>query len=441
MKLPVLLLAAAARFIHRLCRRGRSAQHPVDHQRGQRSSISAATATSTPTRRISIAWPRGVIYRNAWSNAPVCAPAHDDHLRLSAGDRFGAHAETPRCPPSMKMYPQYLREAGYYCTNNSKEDYNLEKPGQVWDESSGKAHWRNRRPDQPFFAIFNFTVTHESQSASGPTRRSTIRQGCRSRLSSRHARRSARIGRSTTTRSPRWTGWPARCCKNWTTTDLPARRSSSITATTGRACRGASWPYNSGLRVPMIVSIPPSGNALPRPTASPAGRATRLVGFIDRADAPEPRRHQAARLHAGARFPRRVLPARPEILVRLPRQDGRALRHGPHRGRRALRLPQALHAAQNLRAARRLHVRDPDHPGLEAALRRGQAQAADDVFLADQAGRGALRSPERSRRGRQLGRFAAAPGGARQDTRHRDWVFRIRDLRVPARGRDPRPRS
>jgi hypothetical protein len=58
-----------------------------------------------------------------------------------------------------KMYPQFLREAGYYCTNNSKEDYNLAKPDGVWDESSGKAHWKNRKPTgQPFFAIFNETL-------------------------------------------------------------------------------------------------------------------------------------------------------------------------------------------------------------------------------------------------------------------------------------------
>jgi arylsulfatase A-like enzyme len=33
----------------------------------------------------------------------------------------------------------------------------------AWDESSRNAHWRNRAPGQPFFAIFNFGVTHESQ--------------------------------------------------------------------------------------------------------------------------------------------------------------------------------------------------------------------------------------------------------------------------------------
>ena len=61
------------------------------------------------------------------------------------------------------MFPQYLRSAGYYCTNNAKEDYNVAKPDQVWDESSRQAHWKNRAPGQPFFSVFNSNVTHESR--------------------------------------------------------------------------------------------------------------------------------------------------------------------------------------------------------------------------------------------------------------------------------------
>jgi uncharacterized sulfatase len=66
-------------------------------------------------------------------------------------------------PSGTKLYPQLLRESGYHCTNNSKEDYNVSVAGPIWDESSGKAHWRSRKPGQPFFAVFNFTGTHESR--------------------------------------------------------------------------------------------------------------------------------------------------------------------------------------------------------------------------------------------------------------------------------------
>jgi len=61
-------------------------------------------------------------------------------------------------------YPEYLRQAGYYCTNNSKTDYNSAsiKPAEIWDESSNKAHYRNRPDGKPFFAVFNIEISHES---------------------------------------------------------------------------------------------------------------------------------------------------------------------------------------------------------------------------------------------------------------------------------------
>lgn len=66
-------------------------------------------------------------------------------------------------PPEVHCFTEYLRAAGYYCTNNSKTDYNFDNPVTAWDESSGKAHWRNRAPGQPFFSVINFTGTHESR--------------------------------------------------------------------------------------------------------------------------------------------------------------------------------------------------------------------------------------------------------------------------------------
>jgi uncharacterized sulfatase len=69
------------------------------------------------------------------------------HMRCRAG-----------LPESVKPFPMYLRRAGYYCTNNSKEDYQFHTPRGTWDESSKKAHWKNRpRKNQPFFAVFNYT--------------------------------------------------------------------------------------------------------------------------------------------------------------------------------------------------------------------------------------------------------------------------------------------
>ena len=66
-------------------------------------------------------------------------------------------------PAYVKCFSEYLRAAGYYCTNNVKTDYQFDPPLTAWDQNSRKAHWRNRAEGQPFFAVFNFTVTHESQ--------------------------------------------------------------------------------------------------------------------------------------------------------------------------------------------------------------------------------------------------------------------------------------
>jgi arylsulfatase A-like enzyme len=70
-------------------------------------------------------------------------------------------------PHYVKAFTEYLRSAGYYCTNNSKTDYQFAKdpvPESIWDESSNNAHYKNRPDkDQPFFAVFNFMGTHESQ--------------------------------------------------------------------------------------------------------------------------------------------------------------------------------------------------------------------------------------------------------------------------------------
>ena len=108
---------------------------------------------------------KGIIYRHAWSCAPVCAPARTTLISgLYASSTGAEHMRSMVAYPAGKqMFPQLLRNSGYYCTNNSKEDYNLAKPGQVWDVSSNKGHWRGRAAGQPFFAVFNSTKSHESQ--------------------------------------------------------------------------------------------------------------------------------------------------------------------------------------------------------------------------------------------------------------------------------------
>ncbi|MBK8505365.1 MAG: sulfatase [Saprospiraceae bacterium] len=108
----------------------------------------------------------GITFKHAFSNAPVCSVARSTLITGCYAPRIGAQfhrkMQIVSMPDSLLMFPAYLREAGYYTTNNSKEDYNLIKDGGVWDETSNKATWKNRGKDQPFFHVFNIGISHES---------------------------------------------------------------------------------------------------------------------------------------------------------------------------------------------------------------------------------------------------------------------------------------
>ena len=128
----------------------------------------------------------GIRYTNAYSVSGVCAPGRSTlitglypttigamHMRTMTRTAAIDQITDPELlaiptyeavpPTEVKCFTEFLRANGYYCSNNSKEDYQFRRPITAWDESSNSAHWRNRAPGQPFFAVFNFTVTHESQ--------------------------------------------------------------------------------------------------------------------------------------------------------------------------------------------------------------------------------------------------------------------------------------
>ena len=86
---------------------------------------------------------RSVVYDIAWSNYPVCAPARTTIIggMYAAANAAGNMRSETHLPSGVEMFPLFLKEAGYYCTNNSKQDYNYFKPKNApWNESSKKAH-------------------------------------------------------------------------------------------------------------------------------------------------------------------------------------------------------------------------------------------------------------------------------------------------------------
>lgn len=110
---------------------------------------------------------KSVVFNHAFSNAPVCSVARSTVISGCYAPRIGTQyhrrmAQVPM-PEGLQMFPAYLREAGYYTTNNAKEDYNITKAENVWDFSSKEAHYRNRQINQPFFHVQNFGKTHEGQ--------------------------------------------------------------------------------------------------------------------------------------------------------------------------------------------------------------------------------------------------------------------------------------
>ncbi len=136
------------------------------------------------------------IYDNAFSPVGVCAPTRSAiitgmyptsigtmHMRTAKdvggwGKRiYKKNPESKRLdannneiphysaviPEEVKCFPEYLRKKGYFCTNNSKTDYQFAAPITAWDENGYEAHWRNRNENQPFFSVFNINITHESK--------------------------------------------------------------------------------------------------------------------------------------------------------------------------------------------------------------------------------------------------------------------------------------
>lgn len=124
--------------------------------------------TFATTPRLDKLASEGVRYKRVFSTAPVCAPSRSTLITGVFPTSMGTEhmrSQYP-LPDVIRLFPEYLREAGYYTTNNAKTDYNLSplegRMNAAWDESSNKATYKSRKPDQPFFAVFNTAISHES---------------------------------------------------------------------------------------------------------------------------------------------------------------------------------------------------------------------------------------------------------------------------------------
>ncbi|TWT29368.1 Arylsulfatase [Posidoniimonas corsicana] len=236
---------------------------------------------------------RGVRYDNAFTTCPVCATNRSSIITGMYPTSIGTlHMRCKsRLPAGVRCFPAYLREAGYYCTNQSKTDYNLVDAGDPWDESSKRAHWRGRGDGQPFFAVFNLTNTHESKvwPRGAAHRRQTPDLTAADRQDPGEVAPPPYLPDT----RPARRDW-ANYLENITQADYYAAellrqlREDGLEDNTivffwsdhgAGLPRNKRWPYDSGLRAPLIVYVPPSLRA--EGQGQPGMVDEQLVSFVD----------------------------------------------------------------------------------------------------------------------------------------------------------------
>ncbi len=136
-----------------------------------------------------------VVYTNMHATTPVCSPARSAIITGRYPTSIGTHnmrtyryqygatenqpqlgipVYSPQPAEDTPAFTTYLRDEGYFCTNRDKMDYNFLISDQAWDVTChqrycnednlyARAHWRSAENNQPFFSVFNFSITHESQ--------------------------------------------------------------------------------------------------------------------------------------------------------------------------------------------------------------------------------------------------------------------------------------
>jgi arylsulfatase A-like enzyme len=234
-----------------------------------------------------------VRFTRAFTVHGVCAPSRSGIITGMYPSSLGSCNMRCRAskPDSIKCFTEYIRNNGYYCTNNSKEDYNFNTPKQAWDESSRKAHWKNRPEGKPFFAVFNFTTTHESKLWNSADFDNTHPQ--RLKLSERQKPENMKI-------PPIYPDTPAvrrdfaRLFERITELDyfvkdrLDELKEAGLYEDTilffwsdhGNGLpRAKRWLYDSGTLVPLIIRIPKKFRV--NNQARPGSTDNQLVNFID----------------------------------------------------------------------------------------------------------------------------------------------------------------
>ncbi len=238
-------------------------------------------------------------YDQAFATAPVCSPARSCLITgmyaTSLGtQRLRSHFPVPEwCRP----FPQLLREAGYFTSNNVKTDYNVQDESTMirnaWDRSSDSAHWRDRSSGGPFFSVFNLMTTHQSRTCVWPFEEFERQVGSQLKANERH-------DPELLTLPPYYPDTPL-VRRTWARyrdciqvmdrqvgqllSDLEEDGLQDETIVFVFADHGMGMPrgkrvlHDSGMRVPLLVRFPKKYQHLA--PALPGSTTDRLVSFVD----------------------------------------------------------------------------------------------------------------------------------------------------------------
>lgn len=110
----------------------------------------------------------GVVYRQAYANAPICAPARSCLITGVYPTSMGTpHLRQEQTIPEwLQPFPKILSKNGYFTSNQNKTDFNFSPEGVFNYHKEDLYPWRQRAEGQPFFSFFNIGDTHEGPSNS-----------------------------------------------------------------------------------------------------------------------------------------------------------------------------------------------------------------------------------------------------------------------------------
>ncbi|MGF1632240.1 MAG: sulfatase [Phycisphaerae bacterium] len=241
---------------------------------------------------------QGVRYTNAVGVAAVCVPNRSCLITGVHPTTLGSHPMRTRVtlPPGVGPFSALMRESGYWCTNNAKEDYQFATPADAWDATGrgageGKGHWRARpEAGRPFFAVFNANHSHESslrdqslyeqRTAELPPERRTDPASVRVPPYYPDTPATRRDLAKYYDAAAMVDLWAGRILAELEEDGLADDTIVFFFSDHGHGMtRAKRWPYEAGLRVPLIVRVPPRYRQAGQ--GEPGSVAEGLVSFVD----------------------------------------------------------------------------------------------------------------------------------------------------------------